>query len=69
MISLSCSAFERDLFILYAHHPGIKATPRELVEKYWLAQNEASQVKSVREIFKMYEISDAPMEFVNKLMD
>jgi hypothetical protein len=36
--------------------------PRELVEKYWSAQNEASQVKSVREIFKMFETGAAPLE-------
>lgn len=69
VISLSYSAFERDLFTLYGHHPGIKGMPRELVEKYWSSQNEASQVKSIREIFKMYEIDPAPLEFVNKLMD
>ena len=48
VISLSYSPFERDLFTLYAHHPSVKGMPRELVEKYWSSQNEASQVKSVR---------------------
>lgn len=69
VISLSYSAFERDLFTLYAHHPGVKGMPRELVEKYWSAQNEASQVKSIRDIFQMYETDAAPLEFVDKLMD
>jgi hypothetical protein len=69
VISLSYSAFERDLFTLYAHHPDVKGMPRDLVEKYWSAQNEANQVKSVREIFKMYETDAGPLEFVNKLMD
>ncbi|WP_316172116.1 MULTISPECIES: hypothetical protein [unclassified Bradyrhizobium] len=69
VISLSYSAFERDLFTLYAHHPGVKGMPRELVDKYWSSQSEFNQVKSVREIFQMYETDPAPLKFVNKLMD
>jgi hypothetical protein len=49
--------------------PSYSAFGRDLVEKYWSSQNEASQVKSVREIFKMSETDAAPLEFVNKLID
>jgi hypothetical protein len=41
VISLSYSAFERDLFT-YAHHPGVKGMPTSWFEKYWSAQNKAS---------------------------
>ena len=43
--------------------------PRELLEKYWSSQNEASQVKSVREIFQMYKTDPVPIVFVSNLMD
>jgi hypothetical protein len=33
VISLSYSAFERDIFTLYAHHPGVKRLPR-VAEKH-----------------------------------
>ncbi|MGC1776995.1 MAG: hypothetical protein WBB34_03555 [Xanthobacteraceae bacterium] len=69
VISLSYSAFERNLTTLYTHHPNVKGMPPELVNKYWSAQSEVSQVKSVRDIFKMYEVDPAPLGFVNRLMD